>query len=562
MMMTKKISHTFLVATLVMTTLTQLSFAKEKKGKLNVVFMLSDTQSYYEMSCHGHAVVKTPNIDRMAEQGVDFQHFYAPPFCSPSRSLIMTGKYALRSGVHDTFGGRSIMHKKDNTIADIMKAGGYRTGIFGKWHLGFSYPHRPQDRGFDKVFVHRGGGIGQLEDYYGNDHYDATFIHNGKEELAKGYSTDVLFEQAMSWIEKKDGTPFFCFISTPATHGPHHGPIDAEGNKTGLNGMIENFDMNVGRMIAKIDELGIRSNTVLIYGSDQGMNDRGAPHGEVSIDLAHDSMHHVPFMVRLPSEKPSINKRLAGMVDFVPTVLDLCGIEAPDDLDGISLKPLIVDKDDDYPADRTLIIQCPRSRSSQKWQNVSVKTDQWRLSNGKQLYDILADPRQKHDIAFQHPEIVNKLNEKYEAFWRTIPDQSTTLSRHELGAKECPNVTLNGMDWYTGSRPWNSSSFKGTNREQNGAWAVTIVKDGTYSFELRRYPREADKAIGVTHARIRLGEVVREKQIEEIARFATFELNLKAGDYDLQTWLNSGSGLNSDTGKHNYGALFVYVDAK
>lgn len=148
--------------------------------KPNIVYILSDNQSFYEMSCHGHAQIKTPHIDRLATQSIEFTRFYAPPYCSPSRAVILTGQHAMRSGVHDTIGGRSIMHRDQTTLPDILKEHGYHTGIFGKWHLGFSYPHRPQDRGFDEVFIHRGGGVGQMEDYYGNTHYDTTFIHNGK----------------------------------------------------------------------------------------------------------------------------------------------------------------------------------------------------------------------------------------------------------------------------------------------------------------------------------------------------------------------------------------------
>lgn len=242
------------------------------------------------------------------------------------------------------------------------------------------------------------------------------------------------------------------------------------------------------------------------------------------------------------------------MIDFVPTVLDLCGLEVPGDLDGISLKPLLTGKESEYPADRTLIIQCPRGRSAEKWQNASVKTDRWRLSNGKHLYDIYADPFQKQDIAAKHPEIVRLLTQKYEAFWGTMPDQDTTLCRHVLGAEECPDVTLNGMDWYTGSRPWNCKHIN--SRNQNGAWAVRIVKDGTYTFELRQYPREADRAIGVTHAQIKMGDIIKDKQIDATAACARFSLHLKAGDYDLQTWLKSGSNATG------FGALFVYVSTK
>ena len=526
--------------------------------KPNIVFLLSDNQSYYEMSCHGYTQVQTPHIDRLAEQGIDFQRFYAPPYCSPSRSVMMTGIYALRSGIHNTIGGRSIMHKKDRTIADILKDNGYATAIFGKWHLGTTYPHRPEDRGFDEVFVHGGGGIGQLEDYFGNRHYDPTFTHNDNIVHTKGYSTDILFSQAMEWIQKKKKQPFFCFVSTPAMHVPHHGPKDANGKNTGLNGMIKNFDENVGRMMNKLDDLGLSDNTVLVYASDQGMFDRGSPEGQVEKTKPwHDSTHHVPFMVRLPGGKSGINTDLTGMIDFVPTMLDLCSIDIPGNMDGISLKPLLMGDDDTYPKNRTMIIQCPRERNARKWKNVSVKMGHWRLTSGKKLFDIETDPRQENDVAANHPEMVEQLSQVYEDFWSSLPDPSETLSHHLLGTSEAPEVTLNAMDWYQGAQPWELSAIKANpvkRKNQNGVWPVTIAESGTYRFELRRFPREADEPIGLTRAAIQIGDVGDEQEISDAASFAVFELELQAGEYDLKTRMDNGADSSM-----NYGALFVYV---
>lgn len=524
----------------------------------NVVYILSDNQSFYEMSCHGHAQIKTPHIDRFAKQSVEFTRFYAPPYCSPSRAVILTGHYAMRSGVFTTVAGRSILHRDQTTLAEVLKEHGYHTGIFGTWHLGFSYPYRPKDRGFDEVFVHGGGGVGQMEDFYGNTHYDTTFIHNDRVTPSKGFSTDTLFDHALSYVEANRDTPFFCFVSTPVTHSPHNGPRDlvAELKASGLTGdlglfaQVQNLDSNIGRMLDKLDALDLAKNTVVIFASDQGMNDRGAPHGDNRLGIPYDPAQHVPFFIRVPGVKPRVTERLAGMIDFFPTVLDLCGISPPDHCDGLSLKPLVLGKRDEYPTDRTLIIQCPRGRTASKWKNASVKTDRWRLVDGEMLFDINADPRQSKNVAAAHPDVVEKLREKYESFWSDLPDQATTLSRHVLGAKECPEVVLNGMDWYEGSTPWASSHF---GRPGNGKWAVHIERDGRYEIECRHYPREADKAMGSTHARIQVGTVVQEQDIDDEAKFARFELDLKAGDYDLQTWLHSG--------KKTTGALFVYVSA-
>ena len=524
----------------------------------NVVFILSDNQSYYEMSCHGHADIKTPHIDRLADQSVEFTNFHAPPFCSPSRAVILTGRYAMRSGVFTTIAGRSILHKDEKTLPQFLKPHGYHSAIFGKWHLGFSYPYRPQDRGFDEVFVHGGGGVGQMEDYFGNTLFDTTYIHNGEVSPSKGYCTDVLFDRAMDYVEAKHKAkqPFFCFVSTPVTHSPHHGPKElvAQLKAQGIQGnvqlyaQVQNLDANIGRMMKKIDELGLVENTILVYASDQGMNDRGAPHGDNRKGLGYDPAHHVPFMLRLPGAKPKVISRLAGMIDFFPTILDLCGIKRPDNADGISLKPLLLEIKG-YPEDRTLIIQCPRSRQATKWRNSAVKTDRWRLVNGAKLYDVTVDPRQNEDLSGKHPNIVNQLRNAYEAYWADLPDQATTLSRHLLGHPGCRDeVALNGMDWYRGGSPWNNGAY---NRPSIGAWAVTISEKGRYQFECRRFPRAAGKPAGASGAEIKIGDSTVKVDLAEGDTKATFELTLEAGNYALETSFANG--------KKRFGALWVYV---
>ena len=523
----------------------------------NVVFILSDNQSFYEMSCHGHADIKTPHIDRLAGQSLEFTNFHAPPYCSPSRAVILTGRYAMRSGVFTTIAGRSILHKDEKTLPQFLKPNGYHSAIFGKWHLGFSYPYRPQDRGFDEVFVHGGGGVGQMEDYYGNSLFDTTFIHNGKVSPSKGYCTDVLFDQAIEYVEAKhkEKQPFFCFVSTPVTHSPHHGPkelvsqLKAQGiqGNVQLYAQVQNLDSNIGRMMKKIEELGLAEDTILVYASDQGMNDRGAPHGDNRKGLGFDPAHHVPFMLRFPGAKPKVVSRLAGMIDFFPTILDLCGIKVPNNIDGISLKPLLLGKKG-YPEDRTLIIQCPRSRNASKWKNSAVKTDRWRLVNGEKLYDVTIDPRQNTDVAGQNPDVVDQLRIAYEAYWEDFPDQATTLSRHLLGHPGGDEVVLNGMDWYLGASPWNSGAY---NRPSTGAWAVTLSEKGRYQFECRRFPRSADKSVGASSAEIRIGEQTVQTTLAEPDKKTTFILALEPGDYDLEAFFTIG--------KKRFGALWVHV---
>ena len=226
----------------------------------NVLLIVTDNQSYYELSCNGHDIVQTPNIDEFANQGIVFNNFYASPFSSPSRAELLTGQYALRSGIHNTIGGVSIIPADKSLLSDYLKEAGYKSGVFGKWHLGNEFPYNPLYRGFDKSFIHDGGGIGQLPDYYGNTHIDAHYNDNGEIVPSKGFSNDVLFKEAKEFIEENKDKPFFCFVSTPAVHAPWQAHPEklkelknrgVEGNakEMALYSMIENIDDNIGEII-------------------------------------------------------------------------------------------------------------------------------------------------------------------------------------------------------------------------------------------------------------------------------------------------------------------------
>ena len=531
-----------------------LLFANTVFAKKNVLLILIDNQSYHELGCHGHELIKTPNIDKLAKESVDFTNFHAPPYCSPSRGLLLTGRYALRLGIHNTVGGVSILHKDETTIADRLGKAGYATGIFGKWHLGMSYPYQPRHRGFQETFIHGGGGIGQLEDYFGNNHIDATYWANGKVVNTEGYSTDILFSQARKFIDKNKEKPFFCFVSTPATHKPWQSHpevakrITARGTQDKtlpLLSMVENIDDNVGSILKHLDETGLRENTLVILASDQGMTNRGAPENlaENPPSKSFDSRHHVYCMMRFPSltKKPGRNDAIAGMVDMAPTILDLCGLPLPENFDGRSLKPLLRGAPR-WEDDRSLIVQCPRGRERKKWHNTTVKTQRWRLVGGDKLYDL---ENEDAEVSAQHPDVLKKLNASYEKFWTSLPPADDILSRHILGVED---TRLNGMDWYQGGSPWNTSHFK---RLSSGVWAVEVVKEGRYRFEFSHYPREADKAIGATQLVVNLGKFKIGTDLQKDDKHAVIELDLKPGRYDLEATFSND--------KDKWGTYFAYV---
>ncbi|WP_395142063.1 arylsulfatase, partial [Armatimonas sp.] len=251
----------------------------------HIVIILTDDQGFGDLSCNGNPVLKTPNIDRLHDEGVRFTHFHVSPTCSPTRAALLTGKHEMRSGISHTIYERERLSLKATTLAQVLKKAGYATGIFGKWHLGDEDAYQPDKRGFDEVFIHGAGGIGQsypgtCGDAPGNTYFDPAIWHNGRFEKTKGYCTDVFFDQATRWIEEKRGgkAPFFAYITPNAPHGPlqvrpedearYAGKVDKQAAK--FFGMIANIDDNVGKLLERLKALGIERETLVIFMNDNG----------------------------------------------------------------------------------------------------------------------------------------------------------------------------------------------------------------------------------------------------------------------------------------------------
>lgn len=541
----------------------------------NVLLIMTDNQSYRELQSKGHPYVKTPHIDKFTANAVDLINYHAENFCSPSRASLMTGRYPMRAGVHDTVAGVSILSTRETTLADILSANGYATAIFGKWHLGMSYPYLPQHRGFQETFIHGGGGIGQLEDYYGNDHYSPHFMHNGEWIASEGFSSNTLFNRAALYMraQQEQNKPFFCFISTPATHTPYQeepvamARIKARGvegttGELNLYSMIENIDDNVGAILKKLDDWDLRQNTLIIVTTDQGIDTRvplifDKAHGD-ALGSGRDSRHQIFCMLQMQGlTVPHQSDALTGIVDLAPTILDVCGIEPPANMDGRSLKPILqgAKRWDD---DRTLILQCPRKRVRDKWTNAAVKTQRWRLLSGGRLFDIEADPEQRRDVSGAHPEVVAKLTNRYDAFWKALPNDADNINRHPIGHPLGHHTLLGAMDWHWGSQsksPWTQNSLRSYH---SGGWKITVVRAATYRFELRRYMKETPLAIGAVGARLKIGAAETSCDLTADDTVATLEMTLEPGDYDAEAFFTPPADSKR---KETWGAYFIDVTA-
>src|SRR5438067_1162754 len=252
----------------------------------NIVFVLTDDQGYGDIACNGNPIIHTPNIDEFSKQSVRFTDFHVSPTCAPTRTALMTGRHEFKSGVTHTINERERMSLKATTLAQALKSAGYTTGIFGKWHLGDAAPYQPNRRGFDEVYIHGCGGIGQAYpgttcgDAPNNSYFGPWVRHNGVFEKTEGYCTDVWFAGATRWIEsvKDKGKPFYCYIPTNAPHAPLNVPEKYEkifegkvpANAAKFLGMCVNIDENVGRLMDKLHEWGLEKNTVVIFMTDNG----------------------------------------------------------------------------------------------------------------------------------------------------------------------------------------------------------------------------------------------------------------------------------------------------
>jgi arylsulfatase A-like enzyme len=547
--------------------LTTNTFA-EPVSKPNVVLIMTDDQGYGEIAAHGNPTIKTPNLDQLHAASVRLTDFHVDPTCSPTRSALMTGRYSTRTGVWHTINGRSLMSPDEVTLGEVFKANGYATAMFGKWHLGDNYPCRPQDQGFDQVEQHLGGGIGNAPDYWENDYFDDHYKVNGEWKPFTGYCTDVWFREATRFIEDHRDQPFFVYLPTNAPHGPYNvpdsyaAPYRAAGLPPDLAkfyGMIANIDENLGRFREKLTELGLSENTLLIYMTDNGTaagwidEDARYPYNNAGMrgwkSSAYDGGHRVPCYWHWPKGGLTGGRdisMLTAHIDILPTLVDMLGLKKPDGpaVDGIPLTAPLQGVVEEAQPDRTLFVHVQRQHVPPKWVNSSVMTKRWRMIDGKELYDIAADPGQKTDIAQDHPDVIETLKGKYETWWKSLAPAMDRTIRIGLGGAENP-MTLSSHDWLMqGGDEGAAWHQKHVQRGDLiiGPWAVDVKKPGTYRISLHRWPPYLNKAMNMAEARLQIGGFDQTMSLNEEATEASFTVNLKAGPAMLQTWLTRPDG--------------------
>lgn len=536
-------------------------------AKPNVILIITDDQGYGEIAAHGNPVIKTPNLDKLHGESVRLTDFHVDPTCSPTRSALMTGRYSTRTGVWHTINGRSLMNPREVTMAEVFKANDYATAMIGKWHLGDNYPCRPQDQGFDHVIQHLGGGVGNGADYWENDYFDDTYLANGEWKKYEGYCTDVWFREATRFVEEKKDKPFFLYLATNAPHSPHiiadsysKPYIDAglPPEMAKFYGMITNIDENLGRFRQKLTELGIAENTLLIFMTDNGTTagwiDQKANYPYFNAGMrgwkgsAWDGGHRVPCFWHFPKYNLTGGrdvKNLTAHIDVLPTLIDLLKLKKPDGskMDGVHLTQPLHGVTDEIWGDRSLFVHVQRTFVPPKWEQSAVMTQRWRLVDGKELFDMKADPGQKSDIAKDYPEVVEKLREDYETWWASLKTDMEQTVRFVPGGDENPMVLMS-HDWLMPGKEQAAWHQKHVQRGDliNGAWAVDVKTAGEYEISLFRWPTYLNKPMEMTKARLTIGNIDVNQNLETTATKATFKVKLEVGPAMLQTWLTRPDG--------------------
>ena len=575
--------------------------AVQPKG---VVLILIDDIGYGDVNVlDPSAGLKTPHLDRLYGESIRFTDFHVGTTCSPTRGSLMTGRHVNAGGVIHTIAGRSLLFEGEQTMADVFKANGWSTGIFGKWHLGDGYPYLPRFRGFEKTVIHGGGGVGQGPDYWGNDYYSIkkfdgspavpdVYFENGRPVKADAFCTDYWFKRAKEFITDslRNGKRFFCYLPTNAAHGPCNAPF---GGKKGFDGLIENIDVNMGRLEEFLEKEGIKDDVLLIWTTDNGTAGKRSGGLRGRKGSHYDGGHRVPCFWRWknggiagsPEKARDVNS-LTAVADFLPTFIDLFELKKPrggKPLHGISIKEMALNPDYALKP-RTWVVDTQRGVQLEKWKQGEVMQDvvrdgriehKWRLVRYKdgadfEVYDCIEDRAQKSNLMKTSAElsagVVKELSSVYDEWWKEISPGQKPFPPVVLGVMD--EDILFSHDWIgEGMTPWNPGMVRRAAKGSRTS-SVRFDKSGRYRFELRRWPREEGSVItapdktgkgkalkDIIAAQLKINGVGEwNTKVKQDDNCVVFEADVKAG---AQTELRSA--FTDADGKIICGAYYIYI---
>lgn len=553
----------------------------------NIILVITDDQGYGDLGIHGNPFIRTPVLDSLAMKSTRIDPFYVSPVCAPTRSSLMTGRDHLRTGVYDTYNGGAMMATEEVTVAEVLAENGYHTAMVGKWHLGDSYPLRPMDQGFQYYLAHKGGGIGQPGDDFENfirrdsSYYDPYLWENGKQVRRKGYCSDVFTDQAIQYIREqtkvKSSTPFFLYLSYNAPHTPlqlpekyddeyrdmMYGPDDFEvsGDRLAnmnerdmeaarkVYGMVSNIDDNLGRLLNTLEELDIEENTLLVFLTDNGPQQRrytaGLNQGKGSV---MEGGIRVPCMFYWKGvlQENKILGSPSAHIDMMPTLLEFAGISHEGEMDGISLYPALTGENESID-ERPLFFVWARGYP-QRYTNMAVRKGAYKLagqtrhgesSDLLQLFNLEEDPYELEDVSLEHPDIKASLLGELDRWYEEIIVSPHLVNppRMLVGTEHENPVILARNDWK------GPTAMQWSSNEAFGFYDIRIEDPGPYEVKMRfNKPLPAPG-----EAKIRSGS--RQYWIH-VADTTSMELTIEnvvfdTGDQSFEGWFQVGGAVYS-----------------
>ena len=478
--------------------------------KPNFIIILTDDQGWGDLELTGNPVLKTPNLNNLADSGSLFNSFYVSPVCSPTRSEILTGNYHPRTGVIDVSEGGERINLDQKLISDYFKENNYKTAFFGKWHNGQQYPYHPNSRGFDEFIGYCSGHIGE--------YFNAELEHNGEFFKSDGYLTDYITDNTIDFIESNDNSPFFIFLSINTPHSPMQigdewwsrfeelnaeelslndltakesdKAFGASNNNTLVNhtkaayAMIENIDWNVGRIMKSLLKSKKHENTVVIFLGDNGPNgNRWNDSLKGRKGSTDEGGVRSPLIFSYPKVNELLGEQInhiSSSIDILPTLLDIADIEYDNSIDGISLMPFLLNK---TSYDERIIYS--------HWKgNVSLRFKEYRLDKDNKLYNVVDD---KSQIFPLNNDSIKKYLVKKKNDW--IDEVlNTSLSNEKRPFTISGNLNVNNVlpardSYFSGgikrsNRYPNDSFLTNWSKSDSIYWPIQVMNDGLYSLRI------------------------------------------------------------------------------
>jgi arylsulfatase A-like enzyme len=405
----------------------------------NIIYIMTDDMGYGDLSCYGQVNYATPNLDKLASQGVKFVNAYAAaPVCTPTRAAFMTGRYPARLSVglmeplvspelNSAYG----LTNDTPSLASLMKGSGYETILIGKWHLGFMQQQSPRKNGFDYFFgIHSGGA-----DYISHQGANGSRTHDLYENEAmvypQGYLTDLFTQKSIDFIKQKHSKPFFLSINFNAPHWPWQGPADKAypdsteftqgGSPQVYAAMMKSLDEGIGKIMQALDDAQLSSQTIVIFTNDNG-GEKYSDSGGLSKSkmTLWEGGIRVPALVRWPAKIKAggTTQQVAVTMDWTATILNAGGARADKDfpLDGIDLMPVLTGRKNNI--DRTLYW-----RTFQRSKHKAMRDGKWKylqVEGSEYLFDLSIDPREKNDLKLTEEKRFKEMKEKYSQWQKTV----------------------------------------------------------------------------------------------------------------------------------------------